>query len=27
VAKPLDDDFKSHYGLTGQDEKHIGSAE
>jgi valyl-tRNA synthetase len=21
--KPLDDDFKSHYGLTGQDEKHI----
>jgi valyl-tRNA synthetase len=21
--KPLDDDFKSHYGLTGQDEKHV----
>ncbi|MGA2787353.1 MAG: valine--tRNA ligase, partial [Verrucomicrobiota bacterium] len=21
--KPLDDDFKSHYGLAGQDEKHI----
>ncbi len=21
--KPLNDDFKSHYGLTGQDEKHI----
>jgi valyl-tRNA synthetase len=21
--KPLDDDFKSHYGLTGKDEKHI----
>jgi valyl-tRNA synthetase len=21
--KPLDDDFKSHYGLTGSDEKHI----
>ena len=21
--KPLDDDFKSHYGLTGDDEKHI----
>ena len=21
--KPLEDDFKSHYGLTGQDEKHI----
>ena len=21
--KPLDDDFKTHYGLTGQDEKHI----
>ncbi|MGP8055920.1 MAG: valine--tRNA ligase [Limisphaerales bacterium] len=21
--KPLDDDFKAHYGLTGQDEKHI----
>src|SRR5208283_1690964 len=21
--KPLDDDFKSHYSLTGQDEKHV----
>ena len=21
--KPFDDDFKSHYGLTGQDEKHV----
>ncbi|HXR03917.1 MAG TPA: valine--tRNA ligase [Verrucomicrobiae bacterium] len=23
--KPLDDDFKSHYGLSEQDEKHIGA--